>query len=139
MDLAKLDTVSGANKGFEVQLYDPGSTANLDIFVEVLGRDSAEWRRLNADHQRRRIAKMTKGGTFRMGSLSLEEIERESIELLASCTKSWRDGDKKTLTINGEEIPFSKEAAIRVYTAYPWIFEQVDAAVTDRANFIKRS
>jgi len=149
VDLAKLDTVSGANQGFELQLLDPGTLANLGIFIQVLGRDSAEFRKLAADQNRRRIAKVTRGGQFRAGAASLEEMESDGIELLAECTKGWRsvelDKDDPTieqskpfLTIGGEEVQFSRAAAVKLYTNYPWIREQVDGAVIDRANFIKR-
>jgi hypothetical protein len=146
MDLAKLDTVAGANEGFEVQLYHPATMENLGIFVRVLGRDSDEYRRLQSEQLRRRIQKSVKTGTMRSVS-SPKEIEQDGIELLAACTKGWRqaedrEGDgvvgKTTITVAGAEWECSRANAARLYTEYPWIAEQVDVAVVDRANFIRR-
>jgi hypothetical protein len=136
MDLAKLDTVQAANEGFEVRLYNPHTNEDLDIFITVLGRDSDAYRSLFNKHQRRRVERMTKGG--RVGSVSPEAFEQDAIELLAVCTKSWRTGDKPVLLINGEEMQCSRDNAVHVYKKYPWIKEQVDDAVSDRANFLKR-
>lgn len=151
MDLAKLDTVASANEGFEVQLFNPGTMENLGIYITVLGRDSDEFRRLQAEQSKRRMGKLAKGGSFRMSSINAEEMERDTLELLAACTKSWRQErpaaegeslDEKhyvdTLTVAKEELVCTRENALMLYTKYPWIKEQVDAGVTDRANFIKR-
>ncbi len=147
MDLAKLDTVARANEGFELQLFNPGTMENLGIYITVLGRDSTEFRELQAEQNKKRMAKLAKGGSFRMGAVNLTEVERDSIELLAACTKSWRqdvpgaaEGEATslpTLTLDGQELACNAANATKLYTAYPWIREQVDAGVTDRANFIK--
>ena len=137
MDIAALDSVKAANDGFELELFHPGTMVNLGIFFTVLGKDSAEFRKVQSAQNRKRMQKATKGGGFRAGSISMEEIEQDSIELLVACTMFWRDGEKKTLTISGVEMECTPENVRRVYTNYPWIREQVDAGVSDRANIIK--
>ena len=137
MDIAALDSVKAANNGFELELFHPGTMVNLGLFITVLGKDSAEFRKVSSAQNRKRLQKATKGGGFRAGAVSMEEIEQDSIELLAACTVLWRDGDKKTLTFAGKELECTPENAKQVYTDYPWIREQVDAGVSDRANFIK--
>lgn len=149
MDLKDFDVVSGANEGFELQLVNYKTQEPLPLFVTVLGRDSDAFRRVQADQQRRRLAKMTKGNVVRVGSVSAEELEADAIDLLAACTVGWREElapegsavpegsrhEKKTLTVRGEELTCTRANAARLYADFPWIREQVDAAVGDRANF----
>jgi hypothetical protein len=146
MDLKKLDTVTGSNAGFELQLYDPATLMPLGIFIEVLGQDGAEFRRVQSEQNKQRIAKMTKSGVFRAGAATAGEMEADMIEVLAACTKAWRDeteeakaaGTYDKITVGGEMFTCTRAAAAKLYTDYPWIREQVAAAVTDRANFLRR-
>lgn len=142
MDFANLDTVEGSNKGFELRLFNPTTLKDLDIWITVLGRDSDEYRNLSNAHQQKRISKMSRAGSVRATFSTPEEFDREAVELLAAVTKSWRqveDGkERDTLTVKKEELVCGKENAARLYKEYPWVKEQVDAAVLDRANFLKR-
>lgn len=150
MDLAKLDSVSAANAGFEVQLYHPGTKEDLSIFIKVLGKDSDAHEKQFQLQQGRRIDKLAKGGFRTRGaSVSPQAVERDALELLATCTVSWRTAEadkddpkvehvKPVLLLDGEEVPCTRENAVRIYKAYPWIREQVDDAVNDRALFLKR-
>jgi hypothetical protein len=79
---------------------------------------------------------MSKGG-FRNTNVPIESVEADGIQLLATVTKSWRQGEKQTLTVEGKELPCTKDNAVILYERFPWIKEQVDTAVGDRANFIK--
>lgn len=149
IDLASIDTVAGSNAGFDVQLYNPGTNVDLGITIRVLGKDSDEFQKVSRTQSRKRTAKMTKGGFRNVASMaSIEEIEQDGLELLAACTIGWHRIDtddtgkvsgavKDTLLIDGNEIPFSVANALMVYERFPWIKEQVDIAIGDRANFIK--
>lgn len=144
MDLEKISPAKASS--FELQLKDPATNDDLQMFVTVLGRDSAEFRKVASDQNKKRVQRASRGGRFSMPTLGLEELERDTSELLAACTKGWRevetkDGkpvEKTTLTVSGAELPCNAENAKRVYTEYSWIREQVDAAVADRANFLMR-
>lgn len=129
-DLSSLDVVSAANTGVEVDLLHPVTNEPIGMKIKVIGRDSDEFRRLSNAQSRRRVNKMSKGG-FRATNANLEDVEAEGIELLAACTKGWTN-----VVVSGKVIPFSKEAAVDLYTKYPWIKEQVDTAIGDRALFI---
>ena len=133
IDLASLDTVKGSNEGFDVKIYDPGTLVDLGITINVLGKDSDEFQKVSRSQSKKRLAKLTKGG-FRAQNMTPppEEMEADGIELLAKCTKSW-----KGIVLGGKEIDFSHDNATMIYTRFPWIKEQVDIAVGDRANFIK--
>lgn len=151
MDLNELDVVGKSNEGFELQLVNFKTQEGLPLYITVLGKDSDVFRKLTAEQNRRRLAKMTKGNVMRLGSLSAEELEADAVELLAVCTVSWReqlvpDGhavregesvSKSTLRLNGEELACTRANATKLYVGFPWIREQVDTAIGDRANFIK--
>lgn len=136
IDLAALDTVKGSNIGFEVSIYNPATNEDLGLFITVLGKDSDEFQKVSRSQQKRRMEKMSKGG-FRNTNIPIESVEADGIQLLAAVTKSWRQGEKQTVTVDGEELACTKENAVAVYERFPWIKEQIDAAVGDRANFIK--
>lgn len=146
MDLEKLNTAKASNAGFELQLRDPATNDDLQIFITVLGRDSTEFRRVSSDQNKKRVQRASRGGRFSMPTLGLEELERDTSDLLAACTKSWREVEKKdgkdvekhTLTVGGAELECNTENARRIYNEYGWMREQVDQAVADRANFLKR-
>ena len=131
IDLATIDTVKGSNEGFDVRIYHPGTNEDLDITISVLGKDSDAFQKISRAQNKKRLAKMQKGG-FRTTAAPLEEIESDGIDLLASCTTGWAG-----INVNGKEIEFSKDNALMIYEGYPWIREQVDTAIGDRANFIK--
>lgn len=130
-DLSEIDTVAGANAGFDVKIYHPGTKEDLDITIKVLGKDSDEFQKISRAQSKKRMAKMTKGGGFRNSNVSLEEIERDGLELLAACTKSWTG-----VIVEGKPLDCTVPNAAMVYERFPWIREQVDEAIGDRANFI---
>lgn len=61
-----------------------------------------------------------------------ELVLADSIRLMAKATVGW-DG----VGIGEDETAFSFENAVRLYTKYPFIREQVDAFITERVNFFK--
>jgi hypothetical protein len=132
MDLKKVDFVDGANSGFTLVVFDPATMVDTDISITVLGRDSDIYRQLAANQSRKRLGKMAKAGRVTAGTMSLDEFENDAMELLVACTTAWEN-----ISIDGVPVEYSKESARRVYKEYPFIKEQVEAAITDRANFSK--
>ncbi len=132
IDLAAIDTVKGSNDGFDVQIYHPGTNEDLDIIISVLGKDSDQFQKISRGQNKRRMSKMSKGGFRNVSTPPVEEMESDSIDLLACCTTGWSG-----VVIDKKEIEFSKENAVMIYDRFPWIKEQVDLAIGDRANFIK--
>jgi hypothetical protein len=131
VDLSSIDTVKGSNDGFDVQIYHPGTNEDLGSTIKVLGKDSDKFIKVSRGQNKKRMAKMTKGG-FRATAIPVEEIEQDSLMLLAACTVGWVG-----VVVDGKALDFNEDNAVMVYERFPWIREQVDAAMGDRANFIK--
>jgi len=143
IDLGDIDTVEAANGGFEVELYHPATNEDLGIFITILGKDSDTFQKISRQQNKKRMERMSKNG-FRAGKVtapSQEEIDADNLEMITACSISWRtseeDEEKATILFNGEDLPFSIGAAKKLYSARPWIKEQIDIAIGDRANFIK--
>lgn len=146
-DLSQFDTVADANKGTAVRLFSPRDQSDLGIIINVQGRDSNAFRDKQGEQNRRRIAKLQRAGNFKLSPPSQKEIDADTAELLAAVTTGWAseepDGDpadgavrtRQVIKIGGEELEFNFENAVKVYRKFPWIREQVDAAVMDRGLF----
>ncbi len=132
IDLASIDTVKGSNDGFDVQIYHPGTNEDLDTIITVLGKDSDAFQKVSRAQNKKRMAKMQKGGFRNTSVMSPEEIESDGTALLAACTTGWIN-----VVLDGQDLEFSVDNAVMLYNRFPWIKEQVDTAVGDRANFIK--
>ena len=133
LDLSALDTKKGAEAGFEVQLTHPKTGAELPIWITVLGVDSDTYRSTLMAQQRRRMEKLRRGKRM---NVTPEELEDEALDLLVTITAAWR----ADVDLDGKPFPsFSTTAAKALYARFPWIREQVDAAMADRANFLPGS
>lgn len=141
MDLNDVDVVTGANKGFTLTLFHPVTQLDTDMKITVLGQDSDKFKELVGAQNQERVKKLTKGGQFRAKVATLKEIESNSIQILAGCTTGWENvcEGKDQETKAPLPLPFSLENAVSLYTKYPWIKEQVDEAIGNRANFMPSS
>lgn len=61
---------------------------------------------------------------------SAEAFDGKLLDLLAACTVAWEE-----LEEDGEPLVCSAAEAKRVYLAYPWVREQVQAAFLATADF----
>jgi hypothetical protein len=128
IDLSQLDSAKGAEKGFTLTLRHPKTDAELPWQVMLLGADSEAYKDRAREFARARAARFTK---LRKMQISPEELEAEAIELLVVATTGWQG-----MTRDGQPFEYSNDNARELYRKYPWIREQVDAAVGDRANFL---
>jgi len=143
VDLSSLNTSKASDKGAEIEILHPTTNKPLGIFITVLGKDSQVFREhmrdsVNASMRKQALAQ--RRGKV-LDPVLAEQVEREAIELLALCTKSWREseegGDKPTLTFEGSELECNPKNAITIYTELLFIRRQIDDAVGDLENFIK--
>ena len=131
MDLTKYNVTAAADNGADLELVDPITGDALEgVTIRLLGTDSAAYRNYARDMQRKRMEKLAKS---RNRKPDFSVSEQEEAEMLAICTVGWAG-----LEEDGEELKFSHDAAVKLYMDYPWIKEQVDSFVGDRANFLAK-
>lgn len=123
-DLSELNTVELANKGAVVNITHPSTGDDLGIKITVAGSDSDLYRKAQRKIMNKRLAD-------KKMKTRVEEIENESLELLAQCTMTW-EGVKE----GGSEVPCTFDNAKRLYKTYPWLKEQVDQAISDRGLYL---
>lgn len=107
-----------------IKLKHPVSGSIIDdVEISITGHDSATFKNAIKARAKAQIAR-------KKGDVDFEANDKESIELLATCTTGWCG-----ISEGGKELPFSFANAVYIYTKYNWIREQVDIAIGDRANF----
>jgi hypothetical protein len=132
-DLSDLDVVAGSEEGAEIELTHPITKEPTGIFITVFGKESSAFRntmnaRYNEEANREALALKNNDASV----VPIEKTIADNIDLLAKCTKGWRN-----MIFNKKPIEFSYDSAVMVYTKWPWMRPQVDAAIGDLANFIK--
>lgn len=129
MDLASLDLTAAADRGADMKLEHPVTGAPLmteagePISIRLLGNDSREFRAAIGELAEKQAGKRRQ---------SLDAAEAHSVELLARLTTGWHG-----IVFGGEELPFTRANAERIYRERPWIREQVDKFIGERGNFFK--
>ena len=134
MDLTKFDTITQADQGAVVHLRHPGTDTplydeetNEPVSITVLGADSKKYTRLLRDlttkRLNRKLGKRTK--------VTAEEIESDNLELAIEATVSWEH-----IVLDGEKLQCTLPNTRKLYTRLPWIREQVDEVVNERANYM---
>lgn len=122
MDIRRFDSITQAEAGVAMKLVDPVTKADTGATITLYGADSAIQKQARKEIEAKNKA---------LGrALTPEEIENDTLELLARCTKGW-DG----LDEGGEPIPFSQAKAKELYKAYPELADQVSRFVFTRVNF----
>jgi hypothetical protein len=143
LDIAfpSIDTVTAAEAGVEVPMKNldgitPLLNANKEpVFISLLGGDSKQYRAANRAMQRTKLEQAQRNRGQLATDEQLDEAQAEEIKLLAQMTTGWRG----VIDSKGKEVPFTYEGAIFVYTRFPVIREQVDAAIVNRTHFIRPS
>lgn len=124
-DFASRDVTAKADEGAELEVLDPANGKPVGVFITLAGADSSVHRKATAAIANRRA----KGGFRR--NINLDDLQTESIEVLARCTLGWSG-----VVLDGKDVPLSKEAAVTLYTRFPWLREQVETFISDRANYL---
>lgn len=129
MDLTTLDTRKMADKGSVLQLRHPTTFEPIEgMTITLLGLDSSTYRNkqkaLTQD-------KLDQGRRFKN---SVDISEMDTLSLLAACTIEWTGFEE-----GQQALECNEKNVIRVYKDWPWIREQVDAFIGDRANFLQGS
>jgi hypothetical protein len=136
-DLSQLDTQAPAEEGIDVELEHPYTgepIVNDDgtpWIIKVRGEDSATVVAVSKK-QRNRISERIR----KRGQVSgAEEAEAAVIEKIVAATIGW-----KGLIMDGKPYEFSPQAAHSLYSdpRFPWVADQVFAAMVDRRRFFSK-
>lgn len=136
-DLGSFDTKTAANEGVEFELISLETNEGSGFFITVYGQDSDVFQKT----QRMQGTRKVKQAVAARGQVkvSSEDIEEDSLELLGACTKAWRTASGAEVSLFGRPFPCTPENAIELYQRVPYIRRQVEEAIRNQANFIKRS
>jgi hypothetical protein len=133
MDIADINLAEAAENGATVhlehpatgeKLYVPKGKTQKPMTITLLGMDSAKYKRA-VDKFRQKAGRKAK-------ALTTQQLEARGAQLLASVTTGWTE-----IVFRGEELPFSVDNALLLYTESTWVREQVDEFVHERENFMK--
>jgi len=134
MSLREVGTVKETTT---VTLYHPATRKPLlnadksPMTVTVHGPYSERYKSVIRDQQQRRMTDMTRGD---VGSMTPEEVDAFTQELLMRCVEDW------DLTLEGDEkLPFTPEAVKSVMEEFPWVNDQVNTAMGNVAGFLEPS
>lgn len=118
MDLQGLNTKERAAQGIDIVIREPAAPfAKTDITIRVLGRDSSEYQNALRGVLKRQFGTEPDG-------------EGGAIEVLAAVTLGWEN-----VAYEGKAVEYSADNVGWLYREFPWIREQVEAAVKDRSRF----
>jgi len=134
MDLSTLDAATEA----AMQLRHPGTNVVLKqddgrpITITLAGVDSERYRKAQRALTNQRL-KMggRRGGA---GTLTAEELESAGLETLVACTVAW-DG----IILDGQALECNPANARTLYARLPWVRDQADEFMGERANFLTGS
>ena len=138
-DLKNLDIVAGANDGARLDLRHPGTDEVLrygdddekTMHLVLLGRDSDGYKKKLRQQQRKMLKKAQQSRKF--SASTMDEADRESMDLLVCAVAGGM------IFENGQEVAVTQDNAESFFTDHPWMKEQADAFIHDRANFLPNS
>jgi hypothetical protein len=134
-DLEALTTVSLSEQGAFLHLTHPGTGLKLNngdgqpMGLLLRGKDSTVVAAKEREISQRRIDGALAVG--RRPRIDANSLNVDAIELLVAATKEVRN-----LVLRGQPVANTPQAFTQLYTDFPWIREQVDTFIADRANFL---
>lgn len=147
MDLNRLDTVAGSTRGAFLHLKHPNGRDLLYVTddkgervldgegkpqpygLEICGIDDPHFARLR-DRQAEEVARMR----AEAGGLTTDRAREIDRALIAHAVKSTGN-----LHVDGKPVPFNHAAIVAVFARFPWVYNQVERAVGERARFVGNS
>jgi hypothetical protein len=127
-DLSAFDGLKEAQEaGIDIELKDP-SGQPIGVSIRVAGPDSERQRKVMKALTNERI------NNEDLATATAEDIEVNTLKILAASVISW-----SPIVLDGSDLPYSEESAIRLFTRFPFIREQVEKKAGKRTGFMKRS
>jgi hypothetical protein len=131
MDLNTLKAVK-ADEGAVLQIAHPETEEPIDgMTITLLGQDSVMYRKIQMAKQQAALNRLAKGKRA-TADLDAEKLAGDMIDDLAKLTVSWTGFE-----LDGKPLKCDKSNAVTVYTDWPWIREQAQEFVANRANFFR--
>lgn len=129
VDLSGLSKhVEKQEAGIDVVLKGMDGETPLGVTIRVAGPDSKRAQQANEEITDEMIDE-GEGNT----RLKARERTRRAIQFLAKLTIGW----EPAIVIDGEELKYSEENAIKLYTRFKFIRDQVDVAAGNRKRFMQ--
>jgi hypothetical protein len=108
---------------------DPLNADGTPMTITIHGPYSARYKAVLRERQQKWLSQGDKDG--RQLTLTPEEVEESTRSTILACIEDW------SLTLEGDEkLPFSPEAVTQVFEEFPWVYDQVAAAMGDISNFL---
>lgn len=127
IDLSGFDAaIQAQEEGILVPIKGMDGKTDLGLSIRVAGPDSDRARQAQQELSDELIAEEKL-------NLSAGEIVERSIRYVAKITLGWEPAIK----MDGKEMAYSEANAVKLYTKYNFIYEQVNKAAGNRANFTK--
>lgn len=141
MNLAELELKNGDTSVMTVKdPRDPSRLAPLvdgdgtPMTITMLSMDCEQARDANRRIRAKRLLDRNPIVTVNDAVSSLRTAELSDIELVASAATAWSG-----IGLDEPETKFSTGKVIEAYTRLPWLFEQANLFLGNRANFMKAS
>ena len=125
-DFAARDCAARAERGACLEVLDPLSGEGTGVSITLAGADSSIYRNASSALVRRRL----KNGS--RTAFDPDKVREEGIEILAACTLSW-----KGVVVDGKTLPCTRENAVMLYSRFPWLREQAESFIADRAAYFR--
>jgi hypothetical protein len=133
VDLKQFDTRTTANKGVIFNPIPPGFTEPVkEVSFVIVGVDSKIFMDKAIKNAREDMDSMKRNPKKKeISDEDIEKAKKRRIEDIAVCILDWSGIEE-----NGVKVDFSFANAVNLLTDYPWLFEQLDMFIGDRANFL---
>lgn len=130
MDLNNLKPIK-ADEGAVLEVLHPETEEVIEgMTITLLGQDSSVYRKIQLGKQQAALNRIAKG---KKGlDLNAEKLAEDTIDDLVKMTIDWTG-----FTLDGKELKPNAENLRKVYTDWPWIREQAQEFVNNRANFFR--
>lgn len=117
-----------------VDVRDPVTNAPLGATFTVAGPEHPKRKAIEFARQRKLRATLQKTGKLELTDPADDELDQ--IDLLTECVLGWSG-----ISDNGAEIPFSKDAAAKLFATegLGWLRGQLLAAMRENERFIQTS
>lgn len=126
MELSQLATAEAHEEGAECNITDPLTGEPTDVFIRIMGADSAKWREQKKKQTNAVIEARASGKDFSV------DFDAMDVAALVAVTIGWRG-----IMSDGEEYEFNAKNAKHLYSNSPSVVGQLLAFLSDGANFTK--